>query len=156
MDILIHSDKSTFVYRTSTHTNLYVRYNSCAPSSSKRQCHQIPYKTSPHPMLPQQLQQEWTRTMDSVKQKLENPNKVTLKQFNRQLKATTPSLTASFPFHPSIAKKIKKSLAFHDVKVTSSSGTTLRDLLTNILLYYFVSTKFLLSTTLLSQLLHST
>ena len=99
---------------------------------------------------------KWTRTMDSVKQKLENPNKVTLKQFNRQLKATTPSLTASFPFHPSIAKKIKKSLAFHDVKVTSSSGTTLRDLLTNILLYYFVSTKFLLSTTLLSQLLHST
>ena len=70
------------------------------------------------------------RIMDSVKQKLENPNKLTLKQFNRQLKATTPSLTASFPFHPTITKKIKKSLASHDVKVTSSSGTTLRDLLT--------------------------
>ena len=68
--------------------------------------------------------------MDSVKQKLENPNKLTLKQFNRQLKATTPSLTASFPFHPTITTKIKKSLASHDVKVTSSSGTTLRDLLT--------------------------
>ena len=70
------------------------------------------------------------RIMDSFKQKLENPNKLTLKQFNRQLKATTPSLTASFPFHPTITKKIKKSLASHDVKVTSSSGTTLRDLLT--------------------------
>ena len=70
------------------------------------------------------------RIMDSVKQKIENPNKLTLKQFNRQLKATTPSLTASFPFHPTITKKIKKSLASHDVKVTSSSGTTLRDLLT--------------------------
>ena len=70
-------------------------------------------------------------TLDSVKQKLENPNKLTLKQFNRQPKATTPSLTASFPFHPyTITKKIKKSLASHDVKVTSSSGTTLRDLLT--------------------------
>ena len=69
------------------------------------------------------------RIMDSVKQKLENPNKLTLKQFNRQLKATTPSLTASFPFHPTITKKIKKSLASHDLKVTSSSGTTLRDLL---------------------------
>ena len=70
------------------------------------------------------------RIMDSVKQKLENPNKLTLKQFNRQLKATTPSLTASFPFHHTITKNIKKSLASHDVKVTSSLGTTLRDLLT--------------------------
>ena len=59
-----------------------------------------------------------------------NPNKLTLKQFNRQLKATTPSLTASFPSHPIITKKVKKSLASYDVKVTSSSGTTLRDLLT--------------------------
>ena len=70
------------------------------------------------------------RIMDSVKQKLENANKLTLKQFNRQLKATTPSLTASLPFHPTITKNIKKSLASHAVKVTSSSGTTLRDLLT--------------------------
>ena len=30
MDILIHADKSTSVYRKPTHTNLYVRYNSCA------------------------------------------------------------------------------------------------------------------------------
>ena len=35
MDILIHADKSTSVYRKPTHTNLYARYNSCAPSSSK-------------------------------------------------------------------------------------------------------------------------
>ena len=113
----------------------------------QRQCHQIPYKTSSHPMLLQHLQKELgtvyttslqnghppgrvKRIMDSVKQKLDNPNKLTLKQFNRQLKATTPSLTASFPFHPTITKKIKKSLASHDVKVTGSSGTTLRDLLT--------------------------
>ena len=50
--------------------------------------------------------------------------------YNRQLKATTPSLTAFFPFHPTITKKIKKFLGSHDIKVTSSSGTTLRDLLT--------------------------
>ena len=98
-------------------------------------------------MLPQHLQKELDtvyttslqnghppdrvkRIMDSVKQKLENPNKLTLKQFNRQLKATTPYLTASFPLHPTITKNIKKSLAPYDVKVTSSSGTTLRDLLT--------------------------
>ena len=31
--------------------------------------------------------------------KLENPNKLNLKQFNRHLKAKTPSLTAFFPLH---------------------------------------------------------
>ena len=35
MDILIHADKSTSVYRKPTHTNLYVRYNSCAPLPPK-------------------------------------------------------------------------------------------------------------------------
>ena len=35
MDILIHADKFTSVYRKPTHTNRYVRYNSCSPSSSK-------------------------------------------------------------------------------------------------------------------------
>ena len=147
MDILIHADKSTSVYRKPTHTNLYVRYNSCAPSSSKdsviRSLTRRAYilcspptitKRTGHSLL--NLLTKWTppdrvkRIMDSVKQKLENPNKLTLKQFNRQLKATTPSLTASFPFHPTITKKIKKFLASHDVKVTNSSGTQLRDLLT--------------------------
>ena len=146
IDILIHADKSTSVYRKPIHTNLYVRYNSCAPLPSKdsvirsltRRAHilysyntyknnwtqstQPPYKTD----TPDRVK----RIMDSVKQKLENPNKLTLKQFNSQLKTTTPSSTASFPFHPTITKKIKKSLESHDIKVTSSSGTTLRDLLT--------------------------
>ena len=147
MDILIHADKSTSVYRKPTHTNLYVRYNSCAPSSSKDSVIRSLTRRAHILCSPQHLQKELDtvyttslqnghppdrvkRIMDSVKQKLENPHKLTLKQFNRQLKATTPSLTASFPFHPTITKKIKKSLESHDVKVTSSSGTTLRDLLT--------------------------
>ena len=136
MDILLHADKYTSVYtglqKTYTHQPLYPLQFLC-PFILQRQCHQIPYKTSPHPMLPQHslhnLLTKWTppdrvkRMMDSVKQKLENPNKLTLNQFNRQLKAPTPSLTASFPFHPTITKKIKKSLASHDVKFISSSGT---------------------------------
>ena len=35
MEILIHADKSTSVYRKPTHTNLCVRYNSCAPHPPK-------------------------------------------------------------------------------------------------------------------------
>ena len=121
MDILIHADKSTSVYRKPTHTNLYVRYNSVPPlppktvSSDPLQDELTSYapptltKRTGHSL--HNLLTKWTppdrvkRILDSVKQKLDNPNKLTLKQFNRQLKATTPSLTASFPFHPTITKR---------------------------------------------------
>ena len=100
-------DKSTSVYRKPTHTNLYVRYNSCAPSSSKDSVIRSLTRRAHILCSPQHLQKELKtvyttslqnghppdrvkRIMDSVKQKLENPNKLTLKQFNRQLKATTP------------------------------------------------------------------
>ena len=136
MDILINADKSTSVYRKHTHTNLYVRYNSCAPYPPKTvSSNPLQDELTSYAPQMQHLQKELDtvyttslqnghppdrvkRIMDSVKQKLENPNKLTLKQFKRQLKATTTSLTASFPFHPTITKKIKKSLA------------SLRDLLT--------------------------
>ena len=57
MDILIHADKSTYVYRKPTYTNLATIP---VPLILQRQCHQIPYKTSSHPMLPrmQHLQKE--------------------------------------------------------------------------------------------------
>ena len=68
--------------------------------------------------------------LNSAKQKLENPNKLPLYKFNRQLKSTAPSLTTSFLYQPSITKEFKKSLGSHDINVTSSSEITLRDLLT--------------------------
>ena len=59
MDILIHD----CLQKTYTHTNLYVRYKSFDPSSSKVK--------NGHP--PDRVK----RIIDSVKQKLENPNKLT-------------------------------------------------------------------------------
>ena len=35
LDILIHGDRSTSVYRKPTHTNLYVKYNSTTPNSTR-------------------------------------------------------------------------------------------------------------------------
>ena len=85
------------------------------------QRHQIPYKMSSHPMLPI-YKRNWTqstlppykmvtpdrvkRMMDSVKQKLENSNKLTLKQFNIQLKLKTPPLITSFLFQLTVTKKV--------------------------------------------------
>ena len=116
MDILIHADKSTSVYRKPTHTNLYVHYNSCAPSYSKDSVIRSLTRRAHFLCSPNTYKKNWTqstqppykmgtpdrvkRIMDSVKQKLENPNKLTLKQFNRQLKATAPSLTAKRSINP--------------------------------------------------------
>ena len=145
MDILIHADKSTSVYRKHTPTSMSAtipvpphppRTVSSDPLQDELTSYAPPTLTKRTGHSLHNLFTKWTppdrvkRIMDSVKQKLVKPNKLTFKQFNRQLKATTPSLTSSYPFHPTITKKIKKSLASHDIKVTSSSGTTLRDLLT--------------------------
>ena len=35
LDILIHSDNSTSIYRKPTHTNVYTHYNSCSPQVHK-------------------------------------------------------------------------------------------------------------------------
>ena len=127
----------TSVYRKPTLTDLYVCYNSCAPSSSKdsvirlltRRAHLLCSPTltkdtgrglPSYKMDIGHLSDRVKRIMDIVKQKLEKPNKLTIRQFNRQLKSTSPSLTTFFPFNPTITKKTKKSLGSHDFKVTSS------------------------------------
>ena len=63
--------------------------------------------------------------IDSLILKLENPNKLTLKQ-RPQLHRWQHHSPSTLPS----PKKIKKSLESHDIKVISSSETTLRDLLT--------------------------
>ena len=35
LDILIHSDNSTYIYRKPTHTNAYTHYNACSPQAHK-------------------------------------------------------------------------------------------------------------------------
>ena len=147
MDVLIHPDKSTSVYRKPTHTNLYTRYNSSAPSSAKYSVIRSLTRRAYNICSPQHLQAELdtvystclqngypshtvNSVMDKVKQKLNNPNRMSARQFNRQLETTAPSLKTSLPYHPSLTKPIKKILSSHDIKVTDSSGTNLRDLLT--------------------------
>ena len=146
-DVLIHPDKSTSVYIKPTHTNLYTRYNSSTSSSSRHSVITSLTRRAYNICSPQHLQTELetvyttclqngyppntvNSVMNNVKQKLQHPNRMTARQFNRQLDATAPSLTTTLPYHPSLSKPIKKILSSHDIKVTDSSATSLRDLLT--------------------------
>ena len=42
LDVLIHTDKTSFVYRKPTHTNFYTHYSSSTPQSSK-DCYLLPH-----------------------------------------------------------------------------------------------------------------
>ena len=70
--------------------------------------------------------QQITTIMDEVRRKFLNPSR-------RQTSTRQPpdySLSISLPYHPTLSKSLKKILRQHDMKVTNSSSTSLRDLLT--------------------------
>ncbi len=146
LDVLIHNDKSTSVYRKPTHTNLYTKYSSCTTNSSKNSVIRSLTRRAYNVCSPQHLDAELqtvrhvcfqngfppliiTNIMDEVRRKFLNPSRrQSLTNFNRQTQEY--ALNVSLPFHPSLSKPVKKILGQHDVKVTYSSATTLRDLLT--------------------------
>jgi hypothetical protein len=147
LDILIHPDKSTSVYRKPTHTNLYVKYTSCTTNASKNSVIRSLTRRAYDICSPQHLDTELQTVRDicslngfppqridsimtEVRRKFLNPPQLTLASFNRQLQTTAPSLTLSLPFHPTVSKPIKRILQQHDVKITHSSGTTLQNILT--------------------------
>ena len=146
-DLHIHGDKSTSVYRKPTHTNRYIHYNSSAPASAKDSVIRSLTRRAYNLCSPQHLQKELdtvysiclqnghppartTRIMDEIKRKLEQPNRLSSRKFNRQLTANSPSLKTSLPYHPTLSKDLKKILTTHDIQVTDSSGPTLRNILT--------------------------
>ncbi|MCP4494476.1 MAG: hypothetical protein GY820_45335, partial [Gammaproteobacteria bacterium] len=146
LDVLIHPDKSTSVYRKPTHTNLYTKYSSCTTNSSKNGVIRSLTRRAYNVCSPQHLDAELqtvrhvclqngfpplliTTIMDDVRRKFLNPpRRQSLAAFNRQTREY--ALNVSLPFHPSLTQPIKKILGQHDIKVTHSSATTLRNLLT--------------------------
>ena len=146
LDVLIHPDKSTSVYRKPTHTNLYTKYSSCTTNSSKNAVIRSLTRRAYNICSPQHLDDELqtvrhvclqngfpplriTTIMDEVHRKFTNPPRhQSLASFNRQTR--DHALSVSLPFHPSLSKPISKILGQHDIKVTHSSATTLRNLLT--------------------------
>ncbi|XP_063682646.1 uncharacterized protein LOC134817434 [Bolinopsis microptera] len=146
LDVLIHPDKSTSVYRKPTHTNLYTKYSSCTTNSSKNAVIRSLTRRAHNICSPQHLDDELqtvrhvclqngfpphriTTIMDEVQRKFTNPSRhQSLASFNRQTREH--ALSVSLPFHPSLSKPISKILGQHDIKVTHSSATSLRNLLT--------------------------
>ncbi|KAL5270647.1 hypothetical protein ACHWQZ_G001373 [Mnemiopsis leidyi] len=129
--------------RKPTHTNLYTKYSSCTTNSSKNSVIRSLTRRAYNLCSPQHLDSELqtvrhicllngfppqriTSIMEEVRRRFLNPPR--RQTPNRQ----TPnySLSISLPYHPSLSKPLKNILGQHDIKVTHSSSTTLRNLLT--------------------------
>ena len=146
MDIFILLDKSTYLYKLPTHTNLYVDYNSCASSSSKdsviisltklvnilcsppsqketiiseRNNNFICISLYIQLYLKTELKTVYYSIMDCVKQKLENPNL----PLNNSKENASPQLPLWPHSYPTITRKLKKTLGSYVIKVTSSLVT---------------------------------
>ena len=147
LDILIHADRSTSVYRKPTHTNLYVKYNSTTPNSTKDSVIRSLAQRAFNLCSPQHLDAELDTVhticlkngfpsrrihtvINKVGTKFHSPKPLSLKQFNKQCKLDSYPLHVLLPYHPSLSQPLKQVLQKHDIKVTFSSPTTLRNMLT--------------------------
>ena len=147
LDVFIHPDKSTSIYRKPTHTNLYTKYTSCTTTASKDSVIRSLTRRAYRICSPQHLNHELqtirhiclsngfpphriSLIMDQIHRQHHNTSTFqSLASFNKLTKPK-PSLSVTLPFHPILSKPIKRILADHDIAVTHSSSTSLRNLLT--------------------------
>ena len=145
MDVLIHLDKSTSVYRkhlTQTSMKSTISTLLLLPTFQGK-CllipHQMsvqhilfsltPWRQTPHSIhhMPTNYKMviyifhKVNKIMENMKTKLQNPCKQTAWQFKRMLAATAASWTTSLPYYPTLTKPIKTILNSHDIKATSCS-----------------------------------
>ena len=129
LDVLIHPDRSTSIYRKPTHTNLYTHYSSSSPTSTKfsiissltrraytlySSCHlndelqflKHTFRTNGFPL--NKINQVMDRTKKSLQKTTTKKNK-------------TPTAKTILPFHPTYSKKIKTAMQRYDVSTTFSS-----------------------------------
>ena len=147
LDVLIHPDLSTSIYRKPTHTNLYLKYNSSTPASTRRSVIQSLTRRAYTLCSPQHVEQELntvysiclangfpphetTSLMDSVRDKLHR--KPTIGDFDREWRDSQRiTHRISLPYHPDLANPLKRILNRYNIAVSfSSSSTSIRNTLT--------------------------
>ena len=64
LDVLIHPDNTTSIYRKPTHTNLYQKYNSCTPNNTKNSVIRSLTRRAYNLCSPEHLQTEWATVRD--------------------------------------------------------------------------------------------
>ena len=138
LDILIHPDNSTSIYRKPTNTNLYTHYASAATMSSKESVVRTLTRRAYKLCSPQHLNTELQHleaTFLSNGYPLRHLMHTTLERArsncSKSQSRTTTSLVASIPYYKSHALSMKTSLGCYDISTSFHSSASLKSLLSH-------------------------
>ena len=139
LDILIHPDNSTSIYRKPTNTNLYAHYSSAATMSSKESVVRTLTRRAYKQCSPQRLNTELQHLEATFLsngyplQKIRHLMHTTLERArsncSKSQSRTTSSLVVSIPYYKSHALSMKKSLGRYDIITSFHSSASLKSLL---------------------------
>ena len=141
LDILLHPDLSTSVYRKPTHTDSYTHYSTSAPQSTKDSLIRSLTRRAYDICSPQHLQHELdhirtvlldngyllsriTHVMHRTKQPIDLPASVPTQTDKHSVKIF-------IPYYPHVNKQISSILQRHSVSSACTSNKNLRDFLSS-------------------------
>ena len=141
LDILIHKDLSTSVYRKPTHTDTYTHYSTAAPQTTKDSLIRSLTRRAYNICSPQHLDLELTHVksvlldngyplnhinfiMHRTKKSLSKPKPPRTKAYN-----TLANI--SVPYYPALSKPLRQISDRHNISLTFTSNRNLRNMLTN-------------------------
>ena len=134
LDVLIHSDNTTSVYRKPTHTNLYTHYSSSTPQSSKNSIISSLTRRAHNICSPCHLEAELQIIKHTLLCNGFPLNRINLNMARTQKnlkikkspkKKSTTSANILLPFPAGYHKSIKSTLQRYDISTKFSSPTTL-------------------------------
>ena len=141
LDILIHPDNSTSIYRKPTNTNLYTHYSSATIMSSKESVVSTltrrAYKLCSAHHLDKELQHLESTFLSNgyPLQKIRQLMRTTIERAkstsSKSQRRTDSNLVATIPYFKSSASFLKKSLARYDISTSFHSNTNLKSLLSH-------------------------
>ena len=142
LDILIHKDLSTSVYRKPIHTDTYTHYSTAAPQTTKDSLIRSLTRRAYNICSPQYLDLELTHfksvlldngyplnhinfIMHRTKKSLSKPKPLRTKAYN-----TLANI--SVPYYPALSKPLRQISDRHNISLTFTSNRNLRNMLTKI------------------------
>ena len=126
LDVLIHPDRSTSIYRKPTHTNLYIHYSS-SPASTKNSIISSLTRRAYTLCSPSHLNDELIFLKHTFLNKINLIMDRTKTSIQKITKKKTTHITSKtiLLFHPTYSKNIKAALQRYDISTSFSSPPSL-------------------------------
>ena len=140
LDILIHKDLSTSVYRKSTHTDTYTYYSTAAPQTTKDSLIRSLTRRAYNICSPQHLDLELTHVksvlldndypLNPINLIMHRTKKSLSKPKPPRTKADNTLANISVPYYPALSKPLRQISDRHNISLTFTSNRNLRNMLT--------------------------